>query len=391
MATSQAPLRKIVHEAGPELRLGDFEQATKERDFLNIRHQILGDRDDEAVRVREIGDQIAVIPEQPKNETQIKFDRNVVVRYEGLLERSEELRAELYSRMSAVGVGYADYARTIERPALVSAKEKLVPGRVSFAALAREYQALNVNLAEESQKYEASCRRLGLIAAGKIKEGVIVNENRERLAQVLKNLVEVREALYTKQAKLSLLDAMDLHMGVVQALAGFRKPKIQELVSVADRRQLLAIQFAYQGIEQRLDQVRVEQLRELDELALALRLAQESGKNDELPALEQALRDRLQGLATLFFVQREVVSFDLGKHQESLGSRYNYHLKRVWYHQIQKWLGEANDLTEAERESFEDLLVDLEPGVELARRQAYPYGLVLKNAPLEAYGIVREN
>lgn len=388
MAVSQVPSRRILQEVGPEIPFGGFEQVD-EHELSGLRRRLREDNGAEAIHVRELGDRIASVPEAPKNVVQVNFDRNVISRYEGIVQLSEALRAELYARMSAAGINYADYARTIERPALVGSKEKLVAGQASFASLAKEYRALSVDLAEESQKYEAACRRLGLIGSPKGKEAPALKESREQLAEVLKVLIEIREVLCTKREKPNLNEAKDMHMGVIHALVNFRRPKASELASGADRRQLLAIQAAYEGIEEKLDQVRVEQLRELEELALAFRLAKESGREAELPTLEQVFKERLQGVQALFFVRRGRVDFESGASPDNLKNRYEYHLQHVWYRQIQHWVEDVKN--PAEEEAYQLILDDLKPRVEFARRQAYPYGVALKNVPLEAYAVAREN
>jgi hypothetical protein len=391
MATSHAPLYAEAPEEGFEGQGYDVSPEVLDR-IEPVSHPRLRDgakrvleakgkgKRSDAERVTHLQERITLIPEAPRDETQVKIDEAVVARYDRLYNEQLEVSALMQARMIRADVAYDRYDEALQDPGIVTRKEVLSKGELPFGILARRHQALETLLLKERQKYVSACRRLGLITeelpTQRKSKGASNEHVLENFSQVHDALERLVERVLVKREPLTLDIASDVHAAAVKALKHLKLPAEGAPVSEAVRSRLLSIKFLYQQLETPIDELRMSLLREIEEIALDARMAEERGEKDGVTALRQQLGQLLKHTERLFSTQ------DKKDTAETAAARERYHLLHAWYKKLKTWMEDGTIDRAPETTAYVD---GLRPQVQNARHTSYPDGFALSMLPLEVY------
>ncbi|MBP9762857.1 hypothetical protein KBD34_04545 [Patescibacteria group bacterium] len=388
MATSHAPLRAEAPEEGFEGQGYDIS-----REILDgidpisrprLREKAPAGRGEgrtsDVQEVDRLHKKITLVPEAPRDKTQQGIDKAVVARHDSLYQQQVKLDSEMRARLVRAEVAYDQYERAIENPGLVTRKEVLSEGEPPFRVLVRRYKELEEQLGAERQKYALACFRLRLTvedvpsrSKGKVRSSEHLREN---LSQVHDALARLAERLLVKQEPLTLPKAGEIHQAAVKALHSLELPPAEQPLSEGLRSRLLRIQFLYKQLEAPIDELRVGLLREIEEVALEVRLAEERGEVDKERVYRQQLRQLIEHTGNLFSLG------DVQDPEAATAARERYHLVHAWYRKLKAWMLDGTIDQAPETVAYVD---NLQPEVERSRRFAYHEGLVLGALPLEVY------
>ncbi len=315
---------------------------------------------------------------EPKNEVQERYDALMVGRYHSQICRSKELYLMLRARLAMTNVSFADYDQAIENPGRVR-EEGLQMGEESFRSMAEEYKALRRDLVRERAGYEGACKRLHLLAqeAAPSEKGKAAKAERLSLfVEAQHEIASVYELILAKRGNIAFEEAITLHEMAVRSLHQMKLPKDENQLPSVDRHALLTIRYFYQQIEKQLDQIRTRELRPVKELAEQARLAEVAHRAEEAKSKKAELSQLLTRLAPLYLVD------DASQSPAVLNVRAEYHMTKAWIKELTAWLnsGRLTDTAAAQ----ERILV-LGAKAEALRDQAYPAGICLSTAPIEAF------
>jgi hypothetical protein len=383
MATRSALSRTSAH-AEAEPRYDDFfeRQGAERADTME------GSSGVRSLPTREAGEsgklaalksRIARTNAEPRNEVQERYDTLTVNRYEKEVCEAQELFIILKVRLARAGVQFDQYEAFIENPQRIRG-ERLFTGERSFGQLVADYKATKKRLVVERAMYEAACKRLHI----SVQEGSAHRKGASAKQQEVQNpfteaqqkLASVYEHVVAKRDSITFDDAIILHETMVQGLRGLKLPGNEADLPASDRQALVAARYFCKQIEARLDQIRVRELRPVEQLAAEARLAATAGNKAHAAEKTAELSALLARIAPLYLLDSASESPRL------LDLRSQYHLSHAELKELNDWIA-SKRITDSGKVS--QRIDELVPRVKHLHQVAYPYGPCLSGAPLKAY------
>lgn len=333
----------------------------------------------ESSKLAALKSKIARTSVELRNEVQERYDTLTVNRYEKENCEAQELFIILKVRLARAGVQFDQYETCIEHPQRVRG-ERLFTGERPFGQVVADYKATKKRLVVEKVMYEAACRRLSM----SVQEGLTSRKGAVTKQQEIQNpfteaqqtLASVYEHVVAKRDSITFDDAIILHEMLVQGLRGLKLPGNEADIPASDRQALVSARYFCKQIEARLDQIRVRELRPVEQLAAEARLAATAGNKAHATEKTAELSTLLARLAPLYLLDSASESPRL------LELRAQYHLNHAELKELNDWIT-SKRITDSGRVA--QRIDELVPRVKHLHQVAYPYGPCLSGAPLKAY------
>ncbi len=333
----------------------------------------------ESGKLASLKSKIARTNAEPRNEVQERYDTLTVNRYEKEMCEAQELFIILKVRLARAGVQFDQYEACIERPQQIRG-ERLFTGERPFGALAEDYKATKKRLVVDRAMYEAACKRLHI----SVQEGPAHRKGTSAKQQEIQNpfteaqqtLASVYEHVIAKRDSITFDDAIILHEMLVRGLRGLKLPGNEADIPASDRQALVAARYFCKQIEARLDQIRVRELRPVEQLAAEARLAATAGNKAHAAEKTAELSALLAHLAPLYLLDSTSES------PHVLELRAQYHLNHAELKELNEWIV-SKRITDSGKVALR--IDELVPRVKHLHQVAYPYGPCLSGAPLKAY------
>ncbi len=333
----------------------------------------------ESGKLAALKSKIARTNPEPRNEVQERYDTLTVNRYEKEMCEAQELFIILKVRLARAGVQFDQYETFIENPQRVRG-ERLFTGERPFGQLVADYKATKKRLVAERVMYEAACKRLHIsVQEGSAhRKGASAKqpEVQNPFIEVQQTLASVYEHVIAKRDSITFDDAIILHEMMVRGLRGLKLPGNEADIPASDRQALVAARYFCKQIEARLDQIRVRELRPVEQLAAEARLAATAGNKAHAAEKTAELSTLLARLAPLYLLDSASES------PRVLELRAQYHLSHAELKELNDWIA-SKRITDSGKVA--QRIDELVPRVKHLHQVAYPYGPCLSGAPLKAY------